>query len=311
MSAARTNPAPPATAPATVAGQAAPRRRQRGRRRPGVRALQVYTWLIILWLMSPIIAMIIFGFNDTKSRHNNTWQGFTLRWWREIDAIPDLTTALENSLTIALLSTLIATVLGTALGLALGKHVFRGKGAVNMLLFANISTPEVVMGASLLSLFISLGIPRGYLTILIAHAMFNIAYVAIVVSTRLAGFDRSLEEAARDLGAGPFTTFRLVTLPMIFPGVLSGALLAFALSIDEYIITTFNAGTTLTFPLWVFGATRNGVPPQVNVMATIIFVVGVLVAVLGSPSLRGRRRRAASTPASPPGEGGPAPAEPA
>ncbi|OHV44411.1 MULTISPECIES: ABC transporter permease [unclassified Pseudofrankia] len=264
-------------------------RRPRGRL--GEHLLRVYTWLILLWLVAPIISMIVFSFNDTHSKQNNNWQGFTLTWWKRIGAIPDLTTALENSLTIALLSTLIATVLGTMIGMAIGKHAFRGKGAVNLLLFANIAAPEVVLGASLLSLFITLGIPRGYLTILIAHAMFNIAYVAVVVSTRLASYDLSLEEAARDLGAGPFATFRLVTLPIIFPGVMSGALLAFSLSIDEYIMTQFNAGGTLTFPLWVFGATRVGVPPQVNVMATIIFMGGVLLAVLGATIGRGRRTR--------------------
>ncbi|ONH30632.1 ABC transporter permease [Pseudofrankia asymbiotica] len=289
-------PAPASTpspaASASAASGAMPKgkgRRVRGRL--GEHLLRVYTWLILLWLVAPIISMIVFSFNDTHSKQNNNWQGFTLTWWKRIGAIPDLTTALENSLTIAVLSTLIATVLGTMIGMAIGKHAFRGKGAVNLLLFANIAAPEVVLGASLLSLFITLGIPRGYLTILIAHAMFNIAYVAVVVSTRLASYDLSLEEAARDLGAGPFATFRLVTLPIIFPGVMSGALLAFSLSIDEYIMTQFNAGGTLTFPLWVFGATRVGVPPQVNVMATIIFMGGVLLAVLGATVGRGRRTR--------------------
>jgi len=279
---------PPSPAARTTTAVA---KRKRARGRLGEHLLRVYTWLILLWLVAPIIMMIVFSFNDTHSKQNNHWQGFTFKWWARVDAIPDLTTALKNSLTIALLSTLIATVLGTMIGMAIGKHVFRGKGAVNLLLFANIAAPEVVLGASLLSLFITLGIPRGYLTILIAHAMFNIAYVAVVVSTRLASYDMTLEEAARDLGAGPFTTFRLVTLPIIFPGVMSGALLAFSLSIDEYIMTQFNSGGTLTFPLWVFGATRVGVPPQVNVMATIIFVGGVLLAVLGATVGRGRRTR--------------------
>ncbi|ABW09490.1 binding-protein-dependent transport systems inner membrane component [Parafrankia sp. EAN1pec] len=182
-----------------------------------------------------------------------------------------------------------STVLGMMIGISLGKHRFRGRAGVEFLLFSSISAPEVVLGASLLSLFITLGVPRGYLTILIAHAMFNISYVAVVVRARLAGFDTSVEEAARDLGAGPWTTFRLVTLPMIAPGVLSAALLAFALSIDEYVITTFNAGSTLTFPLWVFGATRAGVPPQVNVLATIIFISGVTLALLNAVVLRRRR----------------------
>ncbi|CAJ65458.1 MULTISPECIES: ABC transporter permease [Frankia] len=281
--------APPRLDPA-VDGRSRPARRS-GRRggRLGERLLHAYTWLILLWLVLPIIVMIVFGFNDRVGKRNNTWNGFTLRWWGELFAIPDLTTALVNSLTIALLSTAVATVLGTLMGLALGRHGFRGRGGVELLMFANIAAPEVVLGASLLSLFITMGVPRGYLTILIAHIMFTISYVAVVVRARLAGFDSSVEEAARDLGAGPLTTFRLVTLPLILPGVVSGALLAFAMSIDEYVITTFNAGSTLTFPLWVFGATRVGVPPQVNVMATIIFVVGVLLA-LGNALLLRRRR---------------------
>ncbi|MCM3922739.1 ABC transporter permease [Frankia sp. AiPs1] len=272
-------------------GPAGEDRSRSGRRsgRLGQRLLHAYTWLILLWLVLPIIVMIVFGFNDRVGKRNNTWNGFTLRWWGELFAIPDLTTALVNSLTIALLSTAVATVLGTLMGLGLGRHSFRGRGGVELLMFANIAAPEVVLGASLLSLFITMGVPRGYLTILIAHIMFNISYVAVVVRARLAGFDSSVEEAARDLGAGPFTTFRLVTLPLILPGVVSGALLAFAMSIDEYVITTFNAGSTLTFPLWVFGATRVGVPPQVNVMATIIFVAGVLLA-LGNALLLRRRR---------------------
>ncbi|MCK9929031.1 ABC transporter permease [Frankia sp. Mgl5] len=263
-----------------------PTARRTGR---GEKALRVYTWLILAWFTLPIATMIAFSFNDRVGKRNNTWNGFTVKWWGQLFAIPDLTTALQNSLSIALFSTAIATVLGTMIGIALGKHRFRGRAGVELLLFSSISAPEVVLGASLLSLFITLGVPRGYLTILIAHAMFNISYVAVVVRARLAGFDTSVEEAARDLGAGPWTTFRLVTLPMIAPGVLSAALLAFALSIDEYVITTFNAGSTLTFPLWVFGATRAGVPPQVNVLATIIFIGGVTLALLNAVVLRRRR----------------------
>jgi spermidine/putrescine transport system permease protein len=254
--------------------------------------MHAYTWLIILWLVAPILFMIVFSFNNTHSRQNTHWQGFTLKWWGRIDALPDLTNSLVNSLTIALFSTLIATVLGTMIGMAIGKHQFRGQGAVNLLLFSNIAAPEVVLGSSLLALFITLNIPRGYVTILIAHVMFNLAYVAVVVSTRLASFDMSLEEAARDLGAGPWATFRLVTFPIIFPGILSGAMLAFSMSIDEYIITAFNSGNTLTFPLWVMGAARNGVPPQVNVMATIIFVGGAVLAGGGALIGRGKKVRA-------------------
>jgi spermidine/putrescine transport system permease protein len=271
---------------------ARPRARRRVRALARGQGLHLYTWLIIFWLFLPILVMIVFGFNNTKGKFNFTWQGFTLEWYRHLFAIPDLTHALLNSITIALISTAIATVLGTLIGMALGKYRFRGHGAVDLVLFAQISSPEVVLGAALLSLFISLGIPRGYVTIVVAHVMFNIAFVAVVVRARMAGFDRSLEEAAKDLGASALETFRYVTLPLIFPGVVAGALLAFALSIDDYIITSFNNGQTLTFPLWVFGATRVGVPPQVNVLGTLIFVFGVLAAVANGLTLQRRRVRA-------------------
>jgi spermidine/putrescine transport system permease protein len=256
------------------------------RRRWSSYLLPGYTGLVIAYLFLPIVVMIAFGFNATTSKLNYTWQGFTLKWYRNLFDIPDLTNALRNSLTIALLSAAVATALGTMIGMALARMRFRGKASVDLLLFASIAAPEIVLGAALLSLFITLGVSRGYVTILVAHIMFNIGFVAVTVRARLAGFDESVVEAARDLGAGPWTAFRTVTLPIIYPGVLAGFLLAFALSIDDYIITSFNAGQTLTFPLWVFGASRVGVPPQVNVMGTIIFLVGVTAAVANMVSLR-------------------------
>jgi spermidine/putrescine transport system permease protein len=263
------------------------KRRARGHRR-GV-LLPAWGWLVIAWLCAPIIVMIIFGFNNTTGKFNIRWQGFTLRWYRELFAIPDLTTALEHSLSIAVIATVVSTTLGTLMGLALGKYRFRGSGATNLLMFANIAASEVVLGSALLSLFLTVGVPRGYWTIVIAHVMFSIAYVAVTVRARVAGLDPFLEEAARDLGAGPYAAFFRVTLPMIMPGVMAGALLVFALSIDDYIITSFNAGNTVTFPLWVYGASRTGVPPQVNVMGTLIFTFGVLLAVTGY--LVNRRRK--------------------
>jgi spermidine/putrescine transport system permease protein len=264
-----------------VAAPVQPRRRRRNRW-----MLPLWSWLVILWLSSPIIVMIVFGFNDTTGKFNIRWQGFTLRWYRELFTIPDLTQALKNSLSISLIVTLVATALGTLMGVALGRYRFRGSGSVNLLLFANIAAPEVVLGAALLSLFLTVGVPRGYWTIVIAQVMFSIAYVAITVRARMVGLDPALEEAARDLGAGPVATFFRVTLPLIVPGVLAGALLVFALSIDDYIITSFNSGNTVTFPLWVYGATRTGVPPQVNVMGTLIFAGGVLLALLAAVANR-------------------------
>ncbi|MFN2594607.1 MAG: ABC transporter permease [Actinomycetota bacterium] len=241
--------------------------------------LPAYTGIVILYLMLPIFVMILFGFNDTTGRFNFAWQGFTLRWYRELFAIQDLTTAVRNSLIIAVASTIIATALGTMIALALARYRFRGKTFFNLVMFTNIAAPEVVVGVSLLALFVTVNVSRGLGTILIAHVMFNIAYVAITVEARLAGFDRSLEDAAADLGATPWTAFWKVIFPLISPGVLAGALLAFALSIDDYIITSFVAGQTQMFPTWVFGASRLGIPPQVNVMGTLIFVFGALLAV--------------------------------
>ena len=262
-----------------VGGAPAVRRGRAGRRARRA-VLPIWSWLVIFWLSSPIIVMIIFGFNNTRGKYNSHWQGFTLRWYRQLFVYPDLTDALKTSLTISVIVTVIATALGTLMGLALGRRRFRGAGSVNLLMFANIAAPEVVLGAALLSLFLTVGVPRGYWTIVIAQVMFSIAYVAVTVRARVAGLDPAIEEAARDLGAGPAATFFKVTLPMITPGVMAGALLTFALSIDDYIITSFNSGSTVTFPLWVYGASRVGVPPQVNVMGTLIFAGGVLLALI-------------------------------
>jgi spermidine/putrescine transport system permease protein len=270
----------------TTPAPAPVRRRSRGR--TSDRLLFVYTWLIIAWLALPIFIMIMFGFNDTKGRFNQAWQGFTFKWYGRLLEIPALTEAVRNSLLIAVGTTVVAGALGTLVGLALGRYRFRGHGTTNFIMFAVIASPELVMGASLLSFFVYLGAGLGKTTILISHVMFSISFVAVVVRARVLTLDRYIEEAARDLGAGPWTTFRLVTWPMIFPAVLSGGLLAFVLSIDDFVITNFTAGTTTTFPLWIWGATRVGIPPQVNVMGTLIFAVGILIALASALSSRRR-----------------------
>ena len=239
------------------------------------RFLDVYAMLAIGYMLLPIAVVIAFSFNDPAGRFNYTWQGFTLDNWRNWDGVPGLTGAMSLSLQIAALSSLVATTLGTLIALALVRYGFRGRGATNLLIFLPMATPEIVLGASLLTLFINVNIFLGFTTILIAHIMFCISYVVVTVKARLIGFDRSLEEAAMDLGANEWTTFRKVTLPLIAPAVLAGALLCFALSVDDFVITYFNSGSEITFPLFVWGAARVGAPPQVNVMGTVIVVVAI------------------------------------
>ncbi|MET0415499.1 MAG: ABC transporter permease [Actinoplanes sp.] len=260
------------------------------RRLTGDGMLKAYTWVLIAWLVLPIMVMIAFGFNDTPGRYNQEWHGFTLKWYGRLFEYEDLTSALVVSLVIAVVSSVAATALGTGIGYALGRYRFRGSGTFNLVMFAAIASPELILGASLLSLFVSLGVGPGVVTITIAHIMFSIAFVATVVRARVMTLDPSMEEAAADLGATPWVTFWKVTFPIIMPAVFSGLLLAFALSIDDFVVTQFTAGTTTTFPLWIWGSTRIGIPPQVNVMGTLIFAGGVLIAVLANiRSRRGRR----------------------
>ncbi len=239
--------------------------------------LTLYAALVLLYLLVPIGVVIAFSFNAPKGRFNYVWQGFTTSNWVNWDAVPGIRSAIVLSLEIAALSALCATVLGTFIALALVRYGFRGRGATNLLVFLPMSSPEIVLGASLLTLFLTTRVPLGFGTILIAHIMFNISYVVVTVKARLIGFDRHLEEAAMDLGANEWTTFRKVTLPLIAPGLLAAGLLAFALSVDDFVITNFNAGTTVTFPLFVWGAARVGAPPQVNVIGSAIFIVAVAV----------------------------------
>jgi spermidine/putrescine transport system permease protein len=237
--------------------------------------LSAYAALALGYLFLPIAIVVVFSFNNPAGRFNYTWQGFTFRNWQNPFGYPGLSGALKVSIEIALLSALFATALGTLIALALVRYRFRGSATTNLLIFIPMTTPEVVLGASLLTLFLNWKIPQGFGTILIAHIMFNISYVVVTVRARLVGFDRHLEEAAMDLGANEWVTFWRVTLPLIMPGILAAGLLAFALSIDDFVITYFNAGATTTFPLFVWGAARVALPAQINVIGTAIFVVAV------------------------------------
>ncbi len=274
---------------------AAPTTARRPRRDPAAAILPAFTGLVVIYLLLPIIVMIAFGFNDLRGRFNFTWQGFTHEHYANIfSSQPRMNEALLTSLTVAVISTLVATALGTLIGLALSRYDFRGRGPINLLIFLPIATPEVVLGASLLALFVSAGVARDITTITIAHIMFNISYVVVTVRARLAGFNRSVEEAALDLGADEWTTFWKVTFPLIFPGILAAAMLAFAFSIDDFVITQFTAGVDQTFPLWVYGSSRIGVPPEVNVMGTIIF--GIAIIGIVAWSLLQRRDHLVATP---------------
>ena len=257
--------------------------------------LPAYAFLAFGYLLLPIGVVILFSFNAPSGRFNYVWEGFTLDNWRNWDSVPGIRDAVVTSLEVGLVSTIAATVLGTLLALAIVRHRFRGRGATNMLIFLPMSTPEIVLGASLLTMFLSARIVTGFATIFIAHVLFIVSYVVVTVKARLIDFDQHLEEAAADLGADAWTTFRKVTLPLLAPAILSAALLGFALSIDDFVITYFISGPTTTFPLFVWGAARVSVPPQVNVIASAIFMVAVVVMIANVLwGLRSRRRGDAS-----------------
>ncbi len=284
------------------------------RSRPGARrriaesvdrwGLVAYTLAAVGYLLLPIAVMIVFSFNAQVGKFNYQWHWFSLDAWLNPFGRPGMEAAIVTSLQIAFLSTIAATALGTLIALSLTRYHFAGRSATNLFIFLPMATPEIVMGASLLTLFVNttqaplntfipkgLLFPLGFNTILIAHIMFNISYVVVTVKARMAGFDRRLEEAAMDLGANEWTTFWRVTFPLIFPGILAASLLAFSLSIDDFVITNFTSGLTNTFPIWVWGSIRNSLPVQINVVGTMIFGTAVLL-VLGSTLLQRRHQTA-------------------
>jgi spermidine/putrescine transport system permease protein len=243
-------------------------------------ALTAYAVLAIAYLLLPIFVVILFSFNAPKGKFNYVWQGFTLDNWKNWDNVLGLRDSVVTSIEVGLLATVVATALGTLIAMAIVRHHFVGRSATNILVFLPMSTPEIVLGASLLTLFLNTTslFQLGFVTIFIAHVMFIVSFVVVTVKARLIGFDRHLEEAAMDLGANELTTFRKITLPLIAPAMLAAALLGFALSIDDFVITYFNAGGTQTFPIFVWGIARVAVPPQVNVVASAIFLVAIAIA---------------------------------
>jgi spermidine/putrescine transport system permease protein len=245
--------------------------------------------LAFVYLLLPNVIVIVFSFNKPNGRFNYSWSRFSTDAWTNICGAPGICESLRLSLKIGVLATIGATVLGTLMAFALGRHRFRGRSQTNLLIFMPMATPEVVMGSSLLTLFISLQIPLGTTAILIAHIMFCVSFVVVTVKARIAGLDPRLEQAAADLYANELQAFWRITFPLVAPGIAAGALLAFSLSFDDYIITNFNATTSsITFPMYVWGAAQRGTPVQINVIGTLMFVLALVAVISGQ--LLGRRR---------------------
>lgn len=251
--------------------------------------------LVVVYLFIPIAVVIALSFNKPSGKFNISWNEFSLDAWTNLCGVPGVCSSFVTSIQIGLLATLMATVLGTMIALGLVRYRFRGRSTTNLLIFLPMATPEVVMGASLLALFLNMRFPLGMGTVLVAHIMFIISFVVVTVKARLQGLDPRLEEAARDLYASPRETFRYVTFPLVLPGILGAALLGFSLSFDDFIISYFNAGTLVTFPIFIWGAAQRGIPVQVNALASLVFIVA-LVIVLGAQYANHRRRRSLEAP---------------
>jgi spermidine/putrescine transport system permease protein len=256
--------------------------------------LGAYAALAIGYMLLPIAVVFVFSFNQPAGRFNYVWQQFTFQNWINWDDPPGIRDSLVTSLLIAVLASVTATALGALIALALVRHRFRGRGPLNFLIFLPLAAPEIVLGASLLTLFLNQTLfTLGFWTIYIAHVMFCISFVVVTVRARLVDFDRHLEEAAADLGANEWVTFRKITLPLLAPAILAGGLLAFAISVDDFVITYFNSGSEITFPVYVWGQAARGVPPQVNVIGSAIFFIAVAVMVASAVRQTRRERRVA------------------
>jgi spermidine/putrescine transport system permease protein len=248
--------------------------------------------LVLLYMFVPIFVVVLMSFSEQGGRNSYSFNGFTLDNWRNICAPYQLCSALGTSLQIGLLATVAATLLGTLMAFAMVRHRFRGRSAANLFVFLPMATPEIVMGSSLLALFVNAGFAGvlGFWTIFVAHVLFCLSFVVVTVKARLTGLDPRLEQAAADLYANEWQTFWRVSFPLVFPGILAAALLSFSLSFDDFIITNLNAGQEVTFPMFVWGAAQRGIPPQINVVGTIMFLLAMTVVLVGEVS--GRRRAA-------------------
>ncbi len=250
--------------------------------------LPTYTILAFIFLMIPIAYTFVYSFNN-PFKNSTGWQGFTLKNWTGVCNNVDVCLAFGNSMLIATIATLVSTVLGTMLAIAITRYDFRFRSATNLLLFLPLATPEIVMGAGLAAQFLNVGVPKGIGTIIVAHILFTLSFVVVTVKARIATLDPKLEEAGRDLYAPPSQVFMKITLPLLLPGIMAAALLAFALSFDDYIITAFNSGTEVTFPKYVYAAALRGIPPEANVIGSAVFIFAI--AIVLAFQINGARKR--------------------
>lgn len=263
----------------------------RRRTRPGTVVLWIVTILGMLYLLIPLATIAVFSFNDPVGRRNTTWHAFTLDNWRHPFKVQAFTDALVESIKVAAIACSLATLLGALVALALVRYRIYGGAIINLLIVLPLTTPEIVMGASLFTLFFNQGVDRGFWTIVIAHTGFCLSFVAMTVKARIRGFDWTLEDAAMDLGSPPLRTFQKITLPLITPGIVAAFMLSVALSIDDYIITSFVAGDVDTFPRQVWDSAKVAIPPQVHVLATMIMLVSIIVIVGGTIASNRRAAR--------------------
>jgi len=259
---------------------------------PGKLVLPLFSALALAFLLIPIVYTFIFSFNDSV-KSNIVWVGFTLDNWTNVCEAQGVCEAFGTSIVVGIAATVIATVLGTLLAIALARYRFRGRSAMSLLLFLPMATPEVVLGAGLAAQFLSASVPKGLGTVIIAHALFCLSFVVVTVKARVSSLDPALEEAGRDLYGSPIQVFSRVTLPLLLPGITAAALLSFALSFDDFIITRFNSGPVETFPVYVFTAAARGLPAEANVIASAVFIFALVLVIVGQTSSAARRRRLA------------------
>jgi spermidine/putrescine transport system permease protein len=254
--------------------------------------LPVYSVLALIFLLTPIAYTFVFSFNDSV-KSNVIWSGFTLDKWTGVCNAQGVCSAFVTSILVGVIATIIATALGTLMAIALVRYKFRARSVISLLLFLPMATPEVVLGAGLAAQFLSAGVPKGLTTIIIAHALFCLSFVVVTVKARVASLDPALEEAGRDLYGSPSQVFWKITFPLLLPGITAAALLSFALSFDDFIITRFNNGGVETFPIFVYTAAARGVPAEANVIASAVFIFALVLVIVAQTTAAARRKRLA------------------